>query len=95
MNQYASWYNSSNGSVIGGANALSGIDQMATFHNVAGWKYTLKDATSTTAYTTHLADYTTANIGTSLLAADSFSAARAIAAQSVGPIGFLTLPFNQ
>ncbi len=95
MNQYASWYNSSSGSVIGGANALSGINQIATFHNVAGWKYTLKDASSTTAFTTHLPAYTTANIGTSLFAGDSFSAASDISVNAESPLGFMTLPFNQ
>ena len=95
MNQNSSWYSTTGKSVVGGFNALSGINQMVTFEGLAGWKYTLRDATSTTAYTTHLANYTTANIGTSLLAVDSFSAAFDVSSQAESPMLIFILPFNQ
>jgi hypothetical protein len=101
INQSADWYEG----VLGGANALTGIPQIITFkvaegeevwgEREAGWKYTLKDESSTTAYTTHLAPYTTANIGTSMIALESFSAAFLHLTESNGPIGALTLRFNR
>jgi hypothetical protein len=95
-----SWSFGESATVLGGPNALSGIPQKVTFGQLyggaaAGWKYTLKDNLSTTAYTTHLDAYTTATIGTSMIALESFSAAPAHALAGFGPISFMTLPFNQ
>jgi hypothetical protein len=91
------WSFGESATILGGPNALAGVPQKVSFGGLAaaGWKYTLQDSLGTTAYTTHLEAYTTANIGTSMIALESFSAAPAHGLAGFGPISFMTLPFNQ
>lgn len=98
INQGANWWPDYEAvTILGGHNALTGIPQKATFEGgYAGYKYTIRDSSSTTGYTTHLESYITAAISTDMLAVETFMAAPPHGPVAFNqPISFIEFPFNQ